>query len=164
MAGNKKPRKRYKPKPVLANPLAFAIEGAIPIHGDHLDEVHQREWDSWESLKSGKGTLKDWQTIVDCNNIAQTMAGMGIGKLEVMPVCHEVEQEMLEAAARFQRTKRMGLTGLGIQQIKDLLEYHHLQRTAVARRVYEEAIRLTVARIKNGHCTIDLNQTLEMQP
>lgn len=162
MAGNKKPRKKYKPKRILIDAMSYAKLGASTIRGKAFDAVCENEWKALDALRTGNGTANDWQTIVDCNNVAQTMAGKRIGRQEVMPICHAVEQELIQSAIRFGRTKRWGLTGPGIQKIKDLIEYHVLQRTAVARSQYEEAIRLTTERIKNGHGTIDLNKTLEL--
>jgi hypothetical protein len=77
-----------------------------------------------------------------------------------MPVCHTAEAVLIEAAERYQRTKRMGLSGQGIKAMRDLIEYHQLQRSSIPRSQYEEAIRLTAARINSGHATIDLAATL----
>jgi hypothetical protein len=54
----------------------------------------------------------------------------------------------------------MGLTGPGLQALRDVIEWHQLQRGSIARSQYEQAIRLTAARIKSGYATIDLSKTL----
>jgi hypothetical protein len=52
----------------------------------------------------------------------------------------------------FERSvKRMAFSGPGIQAIRDMLEYHHLQRSSVARSQYEKAIRLVTAHATSGH-------------
>lgn len=52
-------------------------------------------------------------------------------------------------------------SGPGIQALRSVIEWHDLQRSAIPRSQYEEAIRLTAARIKSGHATIDLGKTLK---
>jgi hypothetical protein len=54
----------------------------------------------------------------------------------------------------------MGLTGEGIKAIRDVIEYHDLQRSSISRSEYERLIRLTSSRIKSGAVTIDLDKTL----
>ena len=73
---------------------------------------------------------------------------MGIGP-EALPLCQIAQQAMLEAADRYQKTKRMGLSGEGIKAVKELWEIHDLQRTSVARSVYEAAILKTANTIRS---------------
>lgn len=142
------------------NPIQHAINGASITHPDLLNKLHMRELASLDALTQGRGRMDEWSDMVNVNNLAQTLAGMGVGREEVMPVCHAAEAVLIEAAERYQRTKRMGLSGQGIQALRDVIEYHHLQRSSIPRSQYEEAIRLTDARIKSGHATIDLEKTL----
>jgi hypothetical protein len=96
---------------------------------------------------------------VNVNNLTQTLAGMGVG-YEAMPDAHKAEAGLIEAAERFQRTGKMGLSGPAIQALRDVIEWHSLQRSSIPRSQYEQAIRLTGARIKSGHATIDLAKTI----
>ena len=109
-----------------------------------------RELASLDALAKGQGGLSEWQDINAANNLCQTMAEMGIGP-EALPTTEAVEQALIDSARRFEKTGRMGLTGPGIQVIRDMLEYHDLQRQSVPRSTYENAIRLVTAHIKSGH-------------
>ena len=149
-------RKRCKRKVLaLVNPLEYAIEGARISDRTALDRLLVRELASLDAFTRGKASLQEWSDLASMNNVAQTLATMGVGK-EVMPVCHQAEEELIEAAKRFERTGRMGLTGEGIKVLRDLIEYHDLQRASISRSQYEEGIRLTGARIKSGYATTDL--------
>jgi len=75
---------------------------------------------------------------------------MGIGP-EALDTTRDVEQALIDAAGRFERTGKMGLTGPAIKAMRDMLEYHDLQRQSVPRSKYEEAIRLVTAQVKSGH-------------
>lgn len=153
-------RKRCKRKvwPLL-NTLEHAISGAGITSRNELDKLLTRELASLDAFTTGKARMNEWSDMVNVNNLTQTLAGMGVG-YEAMPDAHKAEEGLIEAAERFQRTGKMGLSGPAIQALRDVIEWHSLQRSSIPRSQYEEAIRLTGARIKSGHATIDLAKTL----
>jgi len=144
----------------LVNPIAHAISGARITDTKSLDQLLVRELASLDAFTRGAARLHEYSDLVNMNNLTQTLAGMGVGR-EALPDCRKAEQALIEAAARFERTQRMGLTGPGIEALRNVIEWHTLQRSAIPRSKYEEAIRLTGARIKSGHATIDLGATLK---
>lgn len=153
-------RKKCKRKVwALVNPILHGIAGAAISPRSDLDQLLIRELSSLDAFTSGHATLKHWQDLAAVNNLAQTLAGKGIG-IEVMEVAHKAETALIDAADRFQRTGKFGLTGEGIKAIRELIELHDLQRSSISRAEYERAIALTVARVKSGHATIDLDKTL----
>ena len=97
---------------------------------------------------SDLGTPHDWRWIADVLNIAETMAKHGIGP-EVLPYCENAQKALLEAKERYDKTGKMGLSGPGIKTIKELWEYHDLQRTSVARSEYERMIKKTANNIRS---------------
>lgn len=141
------------------DPIKHAMEGAAITPQHKLDQLLMRELAALDLFTRGAATMQEWQDLVDLNNMTQTLAGMNIG-CEAMADCHKAEQALIDAAARYQRTGKMGLTGPGIQAIREVIEWHDAQRSAIPRSKYEQAIRLTQARIKSGHNTIDLAETL----
>lgn len=143
-------RKRTKRKVyALVNPILHAIVGAAPPMQSKLNELRLVELGCIESFAKGKATLKDWQSMSTLMAVAEVMAKRGIGKKEVLPVCELVEHELIEAAKRFEATGRMGLTGVGLNALRDLFQYHDLQRSSVTQREYEQMILATYNRIKS---------------
>lgn len=132
------------------NPIEFAIEGAAITTGDLLDKVRLMELSAIESMVKGHGTIADWRYIVDMMNIAETMATNGIG-IEVLEVCEIVQKEMEQAAKRYEKTRKMGLTGIGIKFVKELYALHDLQRTSISRAEYERMIQKTADYIRSNH-------------
>jgi len=143
----------------LINPVQHAIQGAGITTRQDLDKLLARELSSLDAFSHGKAQMAEWSDMANVNNLTQTLAGMGIGT-EAMPDCNKAEDGLIDAARRFQETGRMGLNGPTIQALRDVIEWHDLQRGSIPRSQYEEAIRLTAARIKSGHATIDLAKTL----
>ena len=157
--GHAKPRVNRKFRSTSIDPVAHAIAGAGITDRVSLDQLLTRELASLDALTHGNATIREWSDMVNMNNLTQTLAGMGVG-YEAMPDAQKAEEGLIEAAARFQRTKKMGLSGPAIQALRDVIEWHDLQRSSIPRSQYEEAIRLTNARIKSGYATIDLSKTL----
>jgi hypothetical protein len=141
------------------NPIAFAIEGAAITPRAELDKIMAVELTALDAFTRGHARLQEWHELAALNNITQTLAGKGIG-YEAMEAAHRAETALIEAAERFQRTGRMGLSGEGIKALRDVIEYHDLQRSSISRGEYEKAIRLTTDRVRSGYATIDLEATI----
>ena len=144
-------RKQVKRKVwALLNPLKHAIEGACITDRDKLDKLRVMEYSALEAIIKGKGTVTDWQTLTDVLNLAETMARGGIGP-EVLPVCEKAQQALHEAAMRFQKTKKLGLTGEGINSIRELIQYADLQQSSISRSEFERYIQKTRDYIKSNN-------------
>lgn len=147
-------RKRCKRKHyALTDPVALAIDGARVIDDGRLDKLRLLELSAIQSFATGVATIDDWRTLADVSNLAQTMCGMGIGP-EVMPAARQVESVLTESHQRYAATGRVATTGPGLHAMRELQEWHHLQRTSVARSVYEAAIVRTMNRIRSAHHSI----------
>jgi len=144
-------RKQYRRKIWdKVNPIEYAIAGAAITAEDKLDKLRLNELSAIESMVKGNGTTGDWRVLVDMLNIAETMGTHGIG-IEVLPICEIVQKEMEQAAHRYEKTRKMGLTGTGIRYIKELYALHDLQRTSISRSEYERMIEKTSNFIRSNH-------------
>jgi hypothetical protein len=130
----------------LINPVNHAILGAGVTQTHLLDKLRMRELAALEAMSKGMGTLTEWQELVDLMNVSEVMAMQGIGP-EVLPYCEQAQEALTEAARRFESTKKMGLSGLGLKALREVYEYHDLQRTSIARSEYERLIVKTRQRI-----------------
>jgi hypothetical protein len=139
-------RKRW----ALIDPIQHGIIGAAITQRDKLDKLRVMEYSALEAIIKGKGTVTDWQTLTDVLNLAETMARGGIGP-EVLPVCEKAQQALHEAAMRFQKTKKLGLTGEGINSIRELIQYADLQQSSISRSEFERYIQKTRDYIKSNN-------------
>jgi hypothetical protein len=137
-------RKVYK----LVDPIAHAIAGAAITTDDCLKQLKDKEQAAIEAMRTGQATVYTWQELVDMNNICQVMARNGIGP-EALPDSMMAEIELKQAAKRFESTGKMLLTGTGLKAISEVLEWHHLQRTAVSRSKYERMIEKTRNKLRS---------------
>lgn len=131
----------------LVNPIQYALEGAAIVEDNLILELRIKELNAIDSMVKGTGTVDDWLILNEMMNLSEVMSKSGIGK-EVFDVCNKAQQELILAAKRFEKTGKMGLTGQGIQIMRDLYQYHDLQRKSISRAEYEKAIQKTINLIK----------------
>ena len=139
---------KRKVRPVAVNPIELAIAGARLVDQKALNYLRQRELSSLESITKGKGTRQDWQELADVMNITQMMALHGIGP-EALECCDLASVALVEAKERFDQTGKMGLSGIGLAAIRDVLEYAQLQQSSIARSKFEEMIDKTLNHLKS---------------
>lgn len=132
----------------LIDCVSHAIAGAGITTDDCLDQLKSKEQAAIEAMRTGKATVYTWQELVDMNNLCQVMARSGIGP-EALPDSMMAEIELKHAAKRFEATGKMLLTGTGLRAINEVLEWHHIQRTAVSRSEYERMIEKTRNKIRS---------------
>lgn len=138
------------------NPIEHAITGAAITAEDKLDVLRLGELSAIESMVKGNATTADWRILVDMLNVAEIMAINGIG-IEVREVCKIVQKEMEVAAHRYEKTRKMGLSGTGIRYVKELYVLHDLQRTSISRAEFERMIDKTINYIKsNNHLVVHI--------
>ena len=130
------------------NPISHAIAGAAITDESSLNKLRLGELSALEAMRMGKGTLEDWRLLVDMLNITQTFIRHGIGP-EAREDCQKAQESLYNAAKRYEKTKRMGLDGVGIKALQEVHAWHDLQRTSVARSIYEDMIEKTRNYIKS---------------
>ena len=143
-------RKRTKRKTwALLDPIQHAVIGAAITPRQTLDKLRFLEYTALDAITKGMGTIQDWRTLVDVLNLSEVMAKNGIGP-EVLPVCAKAQEALHKAAMRYQDTKKMGLDGLGIQAIRELIEYADLQQASISRAEFEQYVKKTRDYIKSN--------------
>jgi len=144
-------RKQVKRKVwALLNPIKHSIEGACITDRDKLDKLRVMEYSALEAITKGMGTIQDWHTLTEVLNLSETMSRAGIGP-EVLPVCEKAQKALHEAALRFQKTGKLGLTGEGIQSVRELIQYADLQQSSISRSEFERYIQKTRDYLKSNN-------------
>ena len=151
-------RKRTKRKiwSTQINTIAHAVTGAAITERDKLDKLRLMEYSALDAMIKGSGTISDWRTLVDVLNLSEMMGNNGIGP-EVLPICQIAQESLHKAALRYQETKQMGLDGVGIKAIRELIEYADLQQGSIARSEFERYIQKTKHYIRsNGNLVVEI--------
>lgn len=139
-------RKQY----ALVNPIAHAIAGACITDEQSLDKLRLGELAAIDAMARGGATIEDWRLLADMVNICETIADNGVGP-EALPHCHQLQEDLILAAQRFEKNGRMGLTGVGLKAAREVYAYHDAQRINITRADYERFIEKTRNRIRSNH-------------
>lgn len=123
----------------LVNPIEHAIQGIKPPGGEKLDKLRTFELTSIEAFRMGQATKQDWGRMVGILNLTEHLANRGIGP-EALPTVRAAHDHLIEAAKRYEKTQKMGLTGAGLQCMRDLYEWHDLIRQSITLSEYERAL------------------------
>lgn len=143
-------KKRTKRKIwALLDPIQHALIGAAITPRKTLDKLRFLEYSALDAITKGKGTIQDWRTLVDVLNLSEVMAKGGVGP-EVLPICEKAQEALHKAAMRYQSTLQMGLDGVGIQAVRELLEYADLQQASISRAEFEQYVKKTRDYIKSN--------------
>jgi len=136
------------------NPIMHAMAGASITDKESLDVLRKKENGSMEAFRNGTATKQDWNNINAVVRLAESMAAADIGP-EVMVPVKIAEMHLLDAQDRYKRLGKMGSTALGLQSFQDIIEWHELQRTSVARSVYEKHIKRVTDMIRSRSSKIN---------
>ncbi len=137
----------------LVNPILHAITGATITDTASLNELRKREYLAVEAFRTGTAIPDDWRSLADMLNICETMARSGLGP-EALEACAQAQQALGNAQQRYKDGKSLGFTGPELTAIREVYEYHDLQRQSVSRSEYEKAIQTTANRIRSAHSSV----------
>ena len=143
-------RKRCKRKVyTLSNPISLAIEGACITTDDKLDELLTREAEMVQAIEtSAPDALHYFNGLCEQLGIAETMAKHGIGP-EVLDACKAAQVALIKLKTRYSKWGKWDITDGERHALRELREWHHLQRTSVSRGEYERWIKRTADRMRS---------------
>jgi hypothetical protein len=118
-----KPRKKYRPKPVISDPLSL-LRAADP---GRSRAVMARFQSALMAMAFGKYPGEaEWRDLSDAINTVETLT-LGQGKLvpaEVMPDVNAAIAGMVGAAKRFKAGQGMRLDATGLQGLRRVLDIY----------------------------------------
>lgn len=126
MPGNRKPRKRYQPKPKDFDPMSLAFNRAALFDQSEQAEISVRSSTAFDALRRGAGARDAWQTVADALNIAEELAALGI----VSNLADEIDVAQHGMAELMRRAQATGCWTMRAQELRTVdyaLELYRLQ-------------------------------------
>jgi hypothetical protein len=144
-------RSKYKPKPVLVNPLGYVMESATPLieHETYVVDWQLRSNSAFEKLLKGIADKKDINTLVAARNITEglmvTLKGADAdGTLARSAVA------LIELCDRGNAGKSLVMKAQELQAMRDMMQLHDELLEVVTVRQFERALEYTKNEIKVG--------------
>lgn len=73
MPSSKKPRKRYRPKHVLRDPVGFVLEGMTKLSESEVLRLLAVNHDAMLEITQGRGTVENWRVVTGALNMATVL-------------------------------------------------------------------------------------------
>lgn len=129
MANNKKPRKKYRPRPLIKDTIAWALAGVTTMqHSSRGTQLAKQvlHSDAMAALCQGKATKSDMDTLIHMHNACEALWQAGFGT-EYAEVLIRGKVALLDVAERGVKMGRFVLRSAERQALNDLLELYDAQ-------------------------------------
>ena len=157
MGTTKKPRKKYRPKPVLANPLGYVLESKTRVadRGSLLVDLKIKNHLAMSMLVRGQAKKDDMDKLVAMSNMTEALCALGFGK-EYQNVCIDGRYAILSIANRATKHGRFTPTGPEITMLNALMDLHDAQMEIITVKDMEKAIDVIRTKLRLGKDTVKL--------
>jgi len=152
-------RSKYKPRPVLQNPLGYVIESLTPAakHENFLLDLKIKNSEAMVALMKGHAVKADMDALIAMSNVTEALHQMGFGA-EYGEVCIDGRVAILRIIDRAKQHGKFTPTGTEIQLLNLLMELHDAQMDVITVRDLEKALALVLFQIQHSKDTINLGE------
>lgn len=128
MPANAKPRKKYRPKPIIKDTIAWALSGVKTIADDRGAMLAKKvlNSDALAALCQGRATKSDMNTLIHMHNACEALWQAGFGT-EYAEVLIRGKAALLDVCERGVKLSRFVLKAEEHQALNDLLELYDAQ-------------------------------------
>jgi hypothetical protein len=151
MPSSTKPRKKYRPKPVMTNPVTFAIESVKPLadHDSYVLNWKLRNTLAFGELLRGRANKKDLDTLVSARNICEALV-VTLKGADVDGTLTRSAVALIDICNRANKGMGTATKAPELQAIRDLMSFHDELLEAVTVGQFEAALAYARKEIKAG--------------
>lgn len=145
-----KRNKKYRPRPVLRDPLGYVIEGMTPVpkYETYMVDLGIKTHAAMANLTQGKADKSDINRLISAANMTEAMYRRGFGK-EYETELRTGIDALFEVAKRGASTKKFVLRASEMDAINTLLELHDAQLEIATLKDIERAMDLVQEELRN---------------
>jgi hypothetical protein len=147
-------RSKYKPKPVLANPLGYVMESATPLieHESYVVDWQLRNNSAFEKLLKGLADKKDINTLVAARNITEGLM-VTLNGTDTDGTLARSAVALIDLCIRGNAGKSLVMKAEELQAMRDMMQLHDELLEVVTVRQFERALEYTKNEIKVGRAS-----------
>ncbi|WP_288074809.1 hypothetical protein [Pseudomonas sp.] len=138
MPKSKAPRKKYRPRPLIQDPIAWAVSGVKTMHADRGTMLAKqvRNSDALTALCQGRATKSDMDVLIHMHNAVEALWQAGFGT-EYSEILIRGKCALLEIGERGAASGRFVIKATERQALNDLVALYDAQmEVATVRDVY----------------------------
>jgi len=144
MPASRKPRKRYRQRPVDYDPISLAITAAATLSTTQQLALLTAAEEAFGRFRAGRGSWPLWRELADAMNLAEALSEAAIGSNHKGTFL-EAQHALADLAARQQLTGSWTLHSRELAAIDTALAIYAVQVSACSTREWREAME----RVKN---------------
>jgi len=150
-------KSKYKPKPMLANPLAFVVESVTPVaqHEGSLLTLKLKNHNALAMLVKGQAGRKELDVLINALNTTEALVLMDFGTEYACTVKNGLDA-LLEVCKSGMRADRYVLKAAEMQALNEAMELHDRQLEIVtvgeldrSQRLVRDVLKLKKAKVIN---------------
>jgi hypothetical protein len=144
-------RSKYRPRAVLANPVAYVVESITPVtqHDSYLVDLKIKNHGAMAALTRGHATRADMDTLIAMSNMIEALWTLGFGK-EYEAVMCEGQAALISVGRRGLADGRFILRASEMASLNELMELHDAQMEVVTVGDIERGIEIIRKRERTG--------------
>lgn len=139
MAKSRKPRKAYKGRDVILNPMQVARANVMPLddHGQALIKIKQSQ--AISNICQGDGTREDWDVIAGTCNVAILVSEAYFEK-QYQDEIQAAKDAIICVKQRYKVHNRLGFKGDELKAINKLILIAEEQAKQITRKEYSRIL------------------------
>lgn len=139
MAKSRKPRKAYKGRDVILNPMQVARANVMPLddHGQALIKIKQSQ--AISNICQGDGTREDWDVIAGTCNVAILVSEAYFEK-QYQTEIQAAKDAIICVKQRYKVHNRLGFKGEELKAINKLILIAEEQAKQITRKEYSRIL------------------------
>lgn len=136
-------RSKYRPKPLLVNPLGYVLENIKPVahHEQYLVELKIKNHLAMTTLTRGEATRSDIDTLIASVNIVEALYRLGFGK-EYADVVRDGLDALRDVGKRGAESGRFILKSTEMNALNLVMELHDAQMDLITIKDMDKAVEL----------------------
>ncbi len=144
-------RSKYKPRAVLANPVAWVLEGLTPVahHDSYLIDLKIKNHGAMAALTQGRATRIEIDVLIAMSNVIEALWTLGFGT-EYEDVIVAGQAALIEVGRRGLTTGKFILRAAEMTALNELMELHDAQMDVITIRDMDRALAVVNKRVKAG--------------
>jgi hypothetical protein len=150
MAKSAKPKKKYRPRPIIADPIRYVTAAVRPAPEAAQLKTKIGIHMAMAKITKGEGDKDDWQEVANALNLSLILAEMGYGQEYVQTVVMG-QAAMTLLRDRFKATGKAILRGEEMRAINEALEVHDGQIELATVKDIERAVYAVERELARGN-------------
>lgn len=150
----KRAGKKYRPRPILRNPLNYVLEGLVPVkeHSSDLLDIKIKHTLSMAALIKGEATKDDMDRLIGMNNFVHALVKHGFGK-DYVQFMDAGREAVYAVCSRGKAAGRFTCTEEEKEALRGLMELHDAQMDVITIKDLERAIAYVEHEARTGRMT-----------